>query len=280
MIILAATPIGNLGDASQRLKDALASATLIACEDTRTTGQLIHLLGITGHGRMVSLHEHNERDRVAEIVQSAHDGDVLVVSDAGMPTVSDPGFLLVRQAIAEGVRVSVLPGPSAPLAALAISGLPTDRFCFEGFLPRKSSDRGRALTALCTEPRTMIFFESPHRLADTLEAMSAAFGGDRSAVVVREITKMYEEAQRGTIAELVAWARAGVRGEIVVVVAGAVPVTVGAEQAASEVQDLVAAGTRLKDAAAQVAERHGLSKRDLYQAALETKRPSAAAGEQ
>lgn len=268
MIILAATPIGNLGDASARLVEVLAAATVVAAEDTRVTQRLLAGLGVDNRPRLIALHEHNERDRAAELVELARDHDVVVLSDAGMPTISDPGFPLVEAAAAAGVDVTVIPGPSAVLAALAVSGLPTDRFTFEGFLPRKQGERLSSLRALAAEPRTMVFFESPNRLAAALADLAAVFGGDRRAVVCRELTKLHEEVRRGQLAALAEWASEGVRGEIVVVVAGAPAREVDPATALEEVLALVADGIRLKDAAAEVADATGLSKRDLYQAAL------------
>ncbi|WP_431801557.1 16S rRNA (cytidine(1402)-2'-O)-methyltransferase [Microbacterium sp. bgisy203] len=268
MIILAATPIGNLGDASARLVSALESATAVAAEDTRTTQRLLRALDIANRPTLIALHDHNERQRAAELVARARDEDLLVLSDAGMPTVSDPGYALVTEAIAQGVEVTAIPGPSAVVTALAIAGLPTDRFTFEGFLPRKGGDRRRALGALAAEPRTMVFFEAPSRLAETLTAMADAFGAERPAAVCRELTKLHEEVVRGGLGELAAWAAEGVRGEIVVVVGGAVARAVSADDALVQVQALVASGVRLKDAAAEVAAQTGLSSRDLYQAAL------------
>jgi 16S rRNA (cytidine1402-2'-O)-methyltransferase len=272
MIILAATPIGNLGDASARLVEVLGSASVVAAEDTRVAQRLLSGLGVANRPRLIPLHDHNERDRASELVELARDTDVVVLSDAGMPTVSDPGFHLVETAAAAGVGVTALPGPSAVLTALAVSGLPTDRFTFEGFLPRKPGERASALRALGGERRTMVFFESPNRLAASLHAMADAFGGDRRAVVCRELTKLFEEVRRGPLAELADWADQGVRGEIAVVVAGA-PVRAADPAAALEqVLSLVASGTRLKDAAAEVAEATGLGRRDLYQAALDSRR--------
>ncbi|WP_285116065.1 16S rRNA (cytidine(1402)-2'-O)-methyltransferase [Leifsonia sp. fls2-241-R2A-40a] len=268
MIILAATPIGNLGDASRRLVEVLGSATVVAAEDTRVAQRLLAGLGVENRPRLIALHDHNERDRAGELVELARDQDVVVLSDAGMPTVSDPGFHLVEAAAAAGVGVTALPGPSAVLTALAVSGLPTDRFTFEGFLPRKQGERQSALRALAAEPRTMVFFESPNRLAASLADIATVLGEDRRAVVARELTKLFEEVRRGTAAELAAWAADGVRGEIVIVVAGAPARAADPETALEQVLALVAAGTRLKDAAAEVAEATGLGKRDLYQAAL------------
>jgi 16S rRNA (cytidine1402-2'-O)-methyltransferase len=266
VIILGATPIGNLGDASARLVAALEQATVIAAEDTRTTQRLLQALGIANRPRLVALHDHNEKQRAAELVARAREEDLLVLS-AGMPTVSDPGYGLVAEAIAQGVAVTALPGPSAVVTALAVAGLPTDRFTFEGFLPRKA-DRARALALVASEPRTMVFFEAPSRLAETLHAMAAAFGADRPAAVCRELTKLHEEVVRDGLAALAEWAQAGVRGEIVVVVGGAPAREVSAEDAVAQVQALVADGIRLKDASAEVAAATGLSSRDLYQAVL------------
>jgi 16S rRNA (cytidine1402-2'-O)-methyltransferase len=271
MIILAATPIGNLGDASARLVETLGSAAVIAAEDTRVTQRLLAGLGIANRPRLIALHEHNERDRAAEVVELAREHDVVVLSDAGMPTVSDPGFPLVEAAAAAGVDVTVIPGPSAVLAALAVSGLPTDRFTFEGFLPRKQGERRSALRALAAEKRTMVFFESPNRLAASLDDFAREFGDDRRAVVCRELTKLHEEVRRGPLAELAEWAAEGVRGEIVVVVAGATAREADPATALEQVLGLVGDGVRLKDAAAEVAEATGLSKRDLYQAALDAR---------
>lgn len=271
MIILAATPIGNLGDASRRLVEALENATVVAAEDTRTTVRLLAGLKIENRPRLIALHDHNERDRAGELVAIAQTEDVLVLSDAGMPTVSDPGFHLVEAAALAGVTVTALPGPSAVITALAVAGLPTDRFSFEGFLPRKPSERRQALHALAAERRTMVFFESPNRVAASLHDMAgeAAFGPTRRVVVCRELTKMFEEVVRGTAHELALWADPGVRGEICVVVEGAAERIIDAEEGIRQVRALVAAGMRVKEAAAEVAEATGMSKRDLYQAAIE-----------
>lgn len=271
MIILAATPIGNLGDASRRLVTALETATVIAAEDTRTTQRLMAALGVTNRPRLIALHDHNEKERADEVVALATDSDVLVLSDAGMPAVSDPGYALVAAAAAAGVTVTALPGPSAVLTALAVSGLPTDRFTFEGFPPRKPGERGSWLRALSAEARTMVFFEAPTRVAVTLSDMTAAFGADRRAAVCRELTKLHEETVRGSLAELAAWATGGVRGEVVVVVAGAQPRAVAFPDAVTQVLEIVRAGSRLKDAAAEVSAHTGHSSRELYQAALAVK---------
>ncbi len=268
MIILAATPIGNLGDASPRLVAALESAKVVAAEDTRTTQRLLAGLGVTNRPRLIALHDHNEKERAGEIVELGRDEDVLVLSDAGMPTVSDPGYGLVAAAAAAGVVVTVIPGPSAVLTALAVSGLPTDRFTFEGFAPRKNGDRRAVFSALAAEQRTMVFFEAPSRLAETLVAMGVAFGGERRAAVCRELTKFYEEVKRGPLSELAEWAAGGVRGEIVVVVEGAVAQAIDFPDAVGQVQALVTGGSRLKEASAEVAAVTGYSSRDLYQAVL------------
>lgn len=272
MIILAATPIGNLGDASARLREALEQATVVASEDTRVTQRLLAGLGIANRPRLIALHEHNERQKAAELVELAREGDLLVLSDAGMPTVSDPGFPLVQAAAAAEVPVTVIPGPSAVVTALAVSGLPTDRFAFEGFLPRKPGERARRLAELAGDRRTLVFFEGPSRLAASLEALAAAFGPERPAAVCRELTKLHEEVRRGGLGELADWASGGVRGEICIVVGGAAEERADAATSLERVLELAASGTRLKDAAALVAAETGLGKRDLYEAALAARR--------
>jgi 16S rRNA (cytidine1402-2'-O)-methyltransferase len=275
VIVLAATPIGNLGDASRRLIETLSNAEVVAAEDTRTAIHLMRALGVENRPRLIALHEHNEREKAGEIVELARTADVVVLTDAGMPAISDPGFPLVEAAAAAGVTVTSVPGPSAVLTALAVSGLPTDRFSFEGFLPRKQGDRLRVLGALADERRTMVFFESPHRLADSLGDLVTALGASRRVVVCRELTKLHEEVRRGTAAELAAWAAEGVRGEICVVVDGAPERVVDLAAGLVQVQALVADGTRLKEATADVAAATGLSRRDLYQAALAARPPRA-----
>ena len=266
MIILAATPIGNLGDVSRRLVDALGTVGVIAAEDTRTTIHLLSALGISHRPRLIPLHEHNEDARAAEIVELAREQDVLVLSDAGMPAISDPGFPLVAAAAAAGVAVTVLPGPSAVLTALALSGLPTDRFTFEGFLPRKG--RLAYFATLAREPRTMVFFESPNRLPAALADLVTALGGDRRIAVCRELTKLHEEVRRGPASEVAAYFADGARGEICLVVAGAEPASASLPDGIAQVLALVAQGVRLKEASAEVAESTGLSRRDLYEGAL------------
>ncbi len=277
VLVLGATPLGNPRDASPRLRDELASADIIAAEDTRRLRRLGHDLDVTFRGRVVSLHDAVERSRSAALLDDLRAGQrVLVVSDAGMPGVSDPGYRLVRMAIDEGIPVTVLPGPSAALAALVVSGLPVDRFCFEGFLPRRAGERRRRLQLLVDEERTMVFFEAPHRIEATLADLAAAFGADRSAALCRELTKTYEEVRRGTLADLVASAE-GTRGEITLVVGGrTTPADPGAPADwVAEVADLVADGASTKDAVTAVAERRGLAKRLVYDAVVEAKHADA-----
>lgn len=266
--MLAATPIGNLGDASPRLREVLESAATVAAEDTRTASKLLQALGIDNRPQLIALHEHNERERAEALVERARTEDLVVVSDAGMPAISDPGFVLVEAAVAAGVDVTVIPGPSAVLTALALSGLPTDRFSFDGFVPRKAGERAAWYANLAHEPRTLVVFEAPHRIAESLAAARDAFGPNRRAAVCRELTKKFEEVKRGTLAELADWARGEVKGEIVVVIAGAERAPVSFDAALAQVQELAASGARLKDAAAEVAAETGLSSRELYNAAL------------
>jgi 16S rRNA (cytidine1402-2'-O)-methyltransferase len=266
VIILAATPIGNLGDASRRLIEALTTATVIASEDTRTTIHLLSALGIDNRPRLIPLHEHNEVAKAAEIVELARDTDVLVLSDAGMPAISDPGFPLVAAAASAGVQVTAIPGPSAVLTALAVSGLPTDRFTFEGFLPRKG--RVAYFGSLAREQRTMVFFESPNRLAAALADVVTALGADRRVVVCRELTKLHEEVRRGTAAEVAEYFAEGARGEICLVIEGAAPSTAELPDGVAQVLALVAAGARLREASVEVADATGLSRRELYEGAL------------
>lgn len=270
-LVLGGTPIGNLGDATDRLKQYLASADIIAVEDTRALRRLASGLGIQTRGRVITNHDHNEGARSAQILDAVERGEtVLLMSDAGMPTVSDPGYAAAQAVADAGLPVTAAPGPSAVLTALAVSGLPTGRFTFEGFLARKGSDRTKRLRSLETEERTMVFYESPHRTAATLADFTQSFGADRRAVVCRELTKLHEEIKRGTLAELTEWAQnTQMRGEIAIVVAGAEePEPESAENLTEQVQALVDEGMRLKQAAAQVAAGHGVSKRDLYEATL------------
>lgn len=271
MIILAATPIGNLSDASPRLVEHLENAKYIAAEDTRTTLKLAQVLGIHLKAKLFSLNEQNESARLSQLVELAREEDLLVVSDAGMPTVSDPGFLLVRAAVEAGVAVTAIPGPSAVITALAVSGLPTDRFTFEGFVPRKAGDRKRAFGQLAAERRTMVFFEAPHRIHEALLDAEEAFGGNRQAVVARELTKKFEETVRGTLTELVEWAALERKGEMVLLIAGAEAETIESKDLVAEVLQLTANGVGLKQAVAQVASLHGASKSELYQASLDAR---------
>ncbi|MBI5027938.1 MAG: 16S rRNA (cytidine(1402)-2'-O)-methyltransferase [Actinobacteria bacterium] len=267
--MLAGTPIGNVEDASPALRAALATADVIAAEDTRRLHGLLTRLGVTTSARVVSYFDGNEASRVSGLLDALAEGrTVVVVSDAGMPTVSDPGYRVVAAAVDAGLPVRVVPGPSAVLVALALSGLPTDRFCFEGFLPRKGGERRRRLSALASEERTMVFFEAPHRLEEFLADARSAFGDDRRAAVSRELTKTWEETRRGTLAELADWAAAGVRGEITVVVAGAAPAAVSIEDALPLVAERVAAGEPFSAAVAAVAADAGLPRKSLYAAAL------------
>ena len=269
-ILLAATPIGDVRDASPRVIAALEEADVVAAEDTRRALALASRLGIKLGGLLIALHDHNEAEKAAGIVESARGGArVVFVSDAGMPTVSDPGFRLARAAIDAGVPLSVLPGPSAPLVALALSGLPSDRFAFEGFLPRKDGEATRYLQDLATDPHTLIFFESPRRAATTLSRMAEVLGGDRRAALCRELTKDYEEVRRGTLGEL-AEGTDDVLGEVTIVVAG-YERSARAEDHVGAVLALAAEGMRLKDAAAEVAAATGARKNDLYKAALAAK---------
>jgi 16S rRNA (cytidine1402-2'-O)-methyltransferase len=270
-LILLGAPLGNPEDASPRLRATLATADVVAAEDTRRLGRLAQHLGVEITGRLVSYFEGNEERRTPELAELLAQGlTVAVVTDGGMPSVSDPGFRLVRAAIARGVPVTTAPGPSAVVTALAVSGLPCDRFCFEGFPPRRPGERRAYFATLAAEPRTLVFFESPHRIADTLQDLALAFGADRPAAMCRELTKTYEEIRRGTLASLAADAETA-RGEITLVVAGA-PASAAErpsdEELAAEVARLVAAGTDRKQATLEVARRHALAKREVYAAVV------------
>ncbi|GAA2077752.1 16S rRNA (cytidine(1402)-2'-O)-methyltransferase [Aeromicrobium halocynthiae] len=273
MLILAGTPIGRADDASPRLRELLGSAPVVAAEDTRRLKRLAADLDVQVTGRIVSYFEGNERERTPELVAALVDGDdVLLVTDAGMPSVSDPGYRLVDAALAAGVVVTAVPGPSAVLTALALSGLPVDRFTFEGFVPRKQGERLRALQSLADERRTMVFFESPHRTRTTLAAMAQVLGHDRPAALCRELTKTYEEVVRDGLAALVDWVDAqehGVRGEVTLVVAGAEDpaVELDADAIRARVRAVEAEGASRKDAIAQVVAETGLRKRVVYEAA-------------
>lgn len=274
MLILAATPIGNLSDASARLIEHLGTAKFIAAEDTRTLLKLARGLGVKLDAKLFSLHEHNEAERVSQLLEIAATEDVLVVSDAGMPTVSDPGFVLVRAAIEAGIDVTIIPGPSAVLSALAVSGLPTDRFSFEGFLPRKSGERKKLFQSLLLETRTMVFFESPHRIDDSLKDALSVFGETRQASVSRELTKKFEQTIRGTLHELLEWSANPTKGELVLVIAGnteAITTSASSEDLLAEVEQSRSEGLSLKQSVAKVADKHSLSKSDLYQQVLDSR---------
>jgi 16S rRNA (cytidine1402-2'-O)-methyltransferase len=272
VLVLAGTPIGRVADAPARLAEELAGADVVAAEDTRRLRRLLGELEVTVSGRVVSYFEGNEAARTPVLVDALLAGErVLLVTDAGMPSVSDPGYRLVAAAVERGIRVTSVPGPSAVLTALAVSGLPVDRFCFEGFLPRKAGERARRLAGLRDEQRTLVFFEAPHRTAASLAAMAEAFGADRRAAVCRELTKTHEEVRRAGLAELAAWAAEGVRGEVTLVVEGAPVVDIGivdAESLATLVADDMAAGTSRKEAILDVARRAGVPKREVYDAVL------------
>lgn len=269
MLILAATPIGNLADASPRLIEALAEAKYIAAEDTRSLLKLANSLGVKLAAKLFSLHEHNEGERLTQILEIAETETVLVVSDAGMPTVSDPGFQLVRAAAAAQIEVRIIPGPSAVLSALAVSGLPTDRFTFEGFLPRKSGERKKAFESLLREARTMIFFESPHRILESLQDAASVLGEDRAASVSRELTKKFEHTERGSLGQLAKWAESEPKGEMVLVIAGAKSEAVALVDLVQQVLALTDEGAGLKDAVAEIAQAAGASKGDLYQLVID-----------
>jgi 16S rRNA (cytidine1402-2'-O)-methyltransferase len=269
VVVLAATPIGDVADASPRLVAELANADVIAAEDTRRLRRLLDRLSVESTARVVSYFEGNEARRTDDLVRLLeHGARIVVVSDAGMPSVSDPGYRLVAAAVARGFRVTAVPGPSAVLVALAVSGLPVDRFCFEGFLPRKASERMRRLSELAAEPRTMVFFEAPHRVAAVLSAMAVVFGADRPGAVCRELTKTYEEVRRGPLQELAEWASSEVRGEVTLVIGGAPTRTADVESAAQQAVALAAGGMKLKAAVAQVAQQQGVAKNALYDLAL------------
>ena len=268
-LLVAATPIGNVDDATPRLRAALAAADVIAAEDTRRVRRLLAAIDVTPVGRIVSYFDQNEAVRVPSLLEELRAGrTVILVTDAGTPVVSDPGYRLVAAAAAEGIAVQVLPGPSAVTAALAVSGLPADRWCFEGFPARRSGERRRAFAALAGEPRTLVFFEAPHRLPVMLADLAEAFGADRQAVACRELTKTYEEVRRGTLGDLLAWAHDGVRGEVTLVVAGATPMRneVDAATLAARVAAYVESGMSRRDAVDRVASEHGLSRRLVYDA--------------
>ncbi|HWU33357.1 MAG TPA: 16S rRNA (cytidine(1402)-2'-O)-methyltransferase [Marmoricola sp.] len=268
VLVLAGTPLGRVADASPRLRDELASADVIAAEDTRRLRRLLSDLGVTISGRVVSYFEGNEEARTPELLEELRQGRrIVLVTDAGMPSVSDPGYRLVAAAVAEDITVTSAPGPSAVLTALAVSGLPVDRFCFEGFLPRKPGERARRVAQLAAEERTMVFFEAPHRTDAMLSALLETFGADRRGAICRELTKTYEEIKRGTLAELLAWAAEGVRGEVTVVVEGAAADrghTDDPVELIARVQELEGEGVPRKQAIAEAARISGVPKRVVY----------------
>ena len=271
-LVLAGTPLGDPGDASARLVTAIGQTDVIAAEDTRKLRALAKALDVRPAGRVISFYEDVETARLPTLLDAIRAGEtVLLLTDAGMPSVSDPGYRVVAACIAEDLPVTCLPGPSAVTTALALSGLATQRFCFDGFAPRKPGERARWLRRLVTEPRTTVFFESPHRLAATLADAAEVLGGQRGAAVCRELTKTYEEVRRGELDELRGWAEQGVRGEITVVLAGAPESDVTVDELVDEVHQRVADGERLKTVAAEVAEAAGVSKKELYDAALATR---------
>ncbi|WP_281032239.1 16S rRNA (cytidine(1402)-2'-O)-methyltransferase [Nocardia paucivorans] len=275
-LILAATPMGDIGDASQRLRTALAEADVLAAEDTRRTRALAKALGVEIRGRVVSFYDHVEAARIPGLLAEIEAGrTVVLVTDAGMPSVSDPGYRLVAACAERGLPVTCLPGPSAVTTALALSALPVDRFCFDGFAPRKAGPRREWLRTLVAEPRACVFFEAPHRLAECLADAVAILGPERRAAVCRELTKTYEEVVRGTVAELAEWAVDGARGEITVVLEGARRAAADPADLVAQVEERAAAGLRLKDASAEIAEISGVSRRELYDAVLAARRAAA-----
>ena len=277
-LILAATPLGNPGDASARLKAAIESASIIAAEDSRRFHRLCSDIEVTFTARVLSFFEGNEEDRTRELLSELQNGaSVLVVSDAGMPTISDPGFRLMRDAINLGIEVNVIPGPSAVTMAVALSGLPTDRFTFEGFPPRASGARLASFEKLRHEERTMVFFEAPHRIGDSLGDAVAVFGAQRKAAICREMTKRYEETIRGTLAELSSWADSNeVLGEITLVVEGASmdSAAMTADEMVVRVREFEGAGMDRKAAIASVAQEFGIAKRIVYAAVVDANKMS------
>ena len=274
-LVLVATPIGNLGDLAPRAVEALRDADVIAAEDTRRTRALLTHAGVSARGRLVAVHEHNEQQRAVELVaEILGGGTVALVTDAGMPGVSDPGARVVRACAEAGVRVDVVPGPSAALAALVVSGLPTDRFVFEGFLPRKGSERSDRLGAMAREPRTVVLFEAPLRVAATLADLASVCGVDRPVAVARELTKVHEETFRGTLGEAIAHvATQPPRGEHVLVVGGAPPAAPATDDDVAEAARAeLAGGASTKEAADRVARRLGVARRRAYDAVLAQRR--------
>lgn len=286
-VVLAATPIGNMGDASSRLINLLATADIVAAEDTRRLYDFANRLGVHVSGQVIAYHDHNEHNKADGLLDKVEQGNtVLVVSDAGMPTINDPGLAIVRRAIERDLPVTCAPGPSAVLDALALSGLPTDRFCYEGFLPRKSGDRQQHLRSLLSERRTIVFYEAPHRIAESMEDLLAVFGADRKMALCRELTKDFEEIRRGTISQICKSVENDPpRGEIVLVIAGATDeeikqqnIDLSVEQLAQMSYDLSQnEGLRIKDAITRIVSQNPLSdgsfanRKEVYAACLNIK---------
>lgn len=286
-VVLAATPIGNMGDASSRLINLLETADIVAAEDTRRLYDLANRLGVHVSGQVIAYHDHNEHNKADGLLDEVEQGNtVLVVSDAGMPTINDPGLAIVRRAIERDLPVTCAPGPSAVLDALALSGLPTDRFCYEGFLPRKSGDRQQHLRSLLSERRTIVFYEAPHRIAESMEDLLAVFGADRKMALCRELTKDFEEIRRGTISQICKSVENDPpRGEIVLVIAGASDeeikqqnIDLSVEQLAQMSYDLSQnEGLRIKDAITRIVSQNPLSdgsfanRKEVYAACLNIK---------
>ena len=274
-LLLAGVPLGNPGDASARLISAISSASIIAAEDSRRFQRLCQDLGVASQAKVLSFFEGNEEERTEQLLNELKNGaDVLVVTDAGMPTVSDPGFKLVRSAIEANIPVEVLPGPSAVTTALALSGLPTDRFCFEGFVPRTQGAREKFFDELKFEPRTIVFFEAPHRLIDTLNVAVNILGADRKAALCREMTKTYEETVRGNLATLSEWANSKeVLGEITIVIEGAIngAKEINQEKIVAAVRKLESVGMDRKEAVASIAAELNMPKRKVFYAMVAAK---------
>ena len=275
-LVLAATPIGNTLDASTHLRQLLADADVVAAEDTRRLRNLAARLDVEIAGRVLSYHEHNEGTRTQDLVERIASGQLVVlVTDAGMPSVSDPGYRLVSACVVAELPVTTAPGPSAAITALSLSGLPVDRFCFEGFLPRKTGQRRDRLRGLTSETRTMVFFEAPHRTGDVLTDMAELWGEGRMAAVCRELTKTHEEVRRGSLSDLVMWAKDGVRGEVTIVVSGASDDVqeLTDHDLAERVQEIEASGSSRRDAVDAVSAMTGISRRRVYAAAVSSVEP-------
>lgn len=275
-MVLVGTPIGNLSDLSPRAADALASAAVICCEDTRRAAKLLQHAGVSPP-RLLVVNQHTEARSVAQVIRLLDEGKrVVVTSDAGMPGISDPGRRLVEAAVDAGARVETVPGPTAMTAALVVSGLATDRFVFEGFLPRKGRDRQERLAAVAAEPRTVVLYEAPHRLARTLADLVETCGGDRQVAVGRELTKLHEEVWRGRLSDSLAWAAGEPAGELVLVLAGAPPAPEADDDAVrAALSEALGSGLSVRDAAAEVAKDLRVPRRRAYQLALDLPTPEA-----